>query len=328
MSNFSGLKLSPPSTLAHKLVWVDGPARSGKTTLCRLIGSLENCELERIEEVIDYVGFLYSFGKIEHDAAVAMLRMFPNVFLYNSLLSRNINFRWRDTSSALRSSHPMKYLRRLFGREHHDALKREGVERAIFQNHTHFQLERINIHFDAHPDALSVIELQRHPASLVHAWWLKGRGGDLCDSPWNIAVCGGTGDNRVHHLAFGCEEEYLKAPPLERILLMLNGAQMRARETYLALSEERRQKVKLIRFEELISAPSDIIDEVAAFLGTRTTNKTSRAISKLKLPWNVSDTKNKKGVTDFKSELTPSCKSLLDEMVDDYNTGWKKAPNT
>ncbi len=323
---FSEISLCRPVSLAQRLVWVDGPTRSGKTTMCRLLGSLEDCELERIEEVIDYIGFMYSFGKMSHDAAVTMLRVFPDVHLYNALLSRNLNFRWRDTSSIWRAARPMTYLKRLFGGEHQDALKAQGAEKAIFQNHTHFQMERIGIHFDAHPETLKVIELQRHPIDLVHAWWSKKRGGDLCRSPWNVAICGGRGDDCVHHLAFGWEETYLAMAPLARIVRMLHGAQMRARDTYKSLPAERREKVMLVDFDVLTTAPQETAERAADFLNTRTTRATARTLRKMGLPYTDHATRRADNLAALQDELDDPSRRMLDEMIADFETGWKGAP--
>jgi len=318
----SEVRLCRPVTLARRLLWVDGPARSGKTTLCRMVGSLADCEIERIEEIVDYVGFLYSFGKISHDAAVALLRMFPDIFLYNSLLARNINFRWGDASSGLRSAKPFLYLRRLFRGEHQEALAREGADRAIFQNHTHFQLERIGIHFDAHPEGLSVIEVLRHPADLVHAWWIKGRGGDLCSSPWNVAMCGTVDGQCVHHLAFGWEAEYAAMAPADRIVRMLHGAQMRARQAYRALPGERRRKVMVVKFEDLAGDPHGIIAAVAQFIGSRPTRATRRTISKMGLPWLEASSAHERNLAELAPQLGNESRRRLDEMIADYRTGW------
>lgn len=293
--------------------------------MCRLLGSLEDCELERIEEVIDYIGFMYSFGKMSHDAAVTMLRIFPDVHLYNALLSRNLNFRWRDASSVWRAARPMSYLKRLFGDEHQDALKAQGAEKAIFQNHTHFQMERIGIHFDAHPETLKVIELQRHPIDLVHAWWSKKRGGDLCRSPWNVAICGRRGDDCVHHLAFGWEREYLAMAPLARIVNMLHGAQMRARDTYKALPAERREKVMLVDFDDLTTRPAEVIEKAAGFLGSHTTPATARTIRKLRLPYIDGAKRRESNLQAMEAELDTETRKRLDEMIADYDAGWETA---
>ena len=87
----AGVEVCRLPQLLHRFVMVDGPPRSGKSTICGIIASFENAELERIEEIYDYVGFLFSLGKIERDAAIALLRSFADIHIYDLYLSRNIN---------------------------------------------------------------------------------------------------------------------------------------------------------------------------------------------------------------------------------------------
>ncbi len=218
--------------------------------------------------------------------------------------------------------HFWQYLKRLFGKEHHDVLEREGASKAIFQNHTHFQLEQINIHFDAHPENLKSPRDAAPSRRAGFEWRRKNRGGDLCCSPWNIAICGSQAGTAVHHLAFGWEQSYLQANPLDRIVRMLHGAQMRARETYVNLPAERREKIKLIKFEQLASNPEQVIDSVALFLNTQRTRATTRIVRKLKLPWSNINNILASQRKELDDELSENATMLLDEMIDDYHTGW------
>ena len=108
-SNYVGF----PELLQH-MVMIDGPPRVGKTTLIKILEGLERIELERIEEIYDYVGFLFGLNKIDHDAGIALLRAFADIHIYNLYLGRNINARPGDHSSIFKSGQPFKYLRRLF----------------------------------------------------------------------------------------------------------------------------------------------------------------------------------------------------------------------
>ena len=60
--------------LLRNLVLVDGPARTGKTTVSRLMSSFHGVELERVQEVFDNIGYMSGFGKIDRDAAAANMR--------------------------------------------------------------------------------------------------------------------------------------------------------------------------------------------------------------------------------------------------------------
>ncbi len=304
--------------LLHRLVMVDGPPRAGKTAVCKILSSFERVELERIEEIYDYVGFLYGLGKIEKDAAVAMLRSFADIHIYNLYLSRNVNCRFGDQSGIFKSAAPLRYLRRMFAREHDattDAIRRE---KPIMQQHAHFQFEHIGIHFDAFPDSLQVIEVLRHPLDLLPAHRERGYGGNICESLYNVHLCLRHGETGVHLLARGWEGEFLRMHPVDRMIRMLHGYQMRAFETYCALPEERRRRVLVLAFEDVMIDPNGQAMRLAEFLGTRTTAATGKMIARAGCPRQWSQESRDEALAEIKRDGSAESLVLLDEMIANY----------
>ncbi len=310
-----------PELLQH-MVMIDGPPRVGKTTLIKILEGLERIELERIEEIYDYVGFLFGLNKIDHDAGITLLRAFADIHIYNLYLGRNINARPGDHSSIFKSGQPFKYLRRLFSREHHVTTSAIIDERPIMQQHAHYQMEHISIHFDAFEERLSVIEILRHPLDLIPAYAERGYGEDICASLYNVHLCVKNGAKGVHFLARGWEDEYWALNQWERVVKMLHGYQMRSFAAYKALPEDRRRRVLPLTYEEIVTAPHETATRCADFLGTHTTRRLARSIRKSGCPRLAVDPNRDSTHALLNDKCSSDIRVLLDEMIANYETGW------
>lgn len=308
--------------LLHRFVMVDGPPRSGKSTICGIIASFENAELERIEEIYDYVGFLFGLGKLDRDAAIALLRAFTDIHIYNLYLSRNVNCRIGDKSGIFKSPSPLRYIRRMFASEHDATTRAILADNPIMQQHAHYQMEHIGIHFDAFPESLKVIEVLRHPVDLVSAYRNR-MAGNVCESLRRVHLCLRHRETAVHPLANGWEDEFLGMGPVDRVIRMFHGYQMRSFETYSALPDERKEKVLIVVFEDMVSNPHDEAKRIAAFLGTATTRKTRKVVSRTdwSARWSAED--RNRNYERLKQDCTAQNRDLLDEMIANFEGRWQ-----
>lgn len=304
--------------LLRNLVLVDGPARTGKTTVSRLMSSFHGVELERVQEVFDNIGYMSGFGKIDRDAAAAMLRAAADMDIYNLYLSRNVNCRPGDQTGILKSARTMRYIRRMFAAEGELAEQRILDEQPILMQHVHYQLERIGIFFEAFADILRVVEVIRHPADLVAA--SKSRfAQNLCDSLRGVYLGIRHGETAVPVFAHGWEDEYLRAGPTDRVIRITHGYLVRSLETYHALAPEQRQNVRFVKYETLLNRPQDGAAALAAFLGTETTGRTAAMTRELARRDVDIDGGRDRRLRAIRDECTPQNFERLEEMITLYD---------
>lgn len=306
-----------PRLLEH-LVMVDGPARAGKTTVSRLISSFERVELERVQEIFDNIGYMTDLGKMDRDAAVSMLRAAADMDIYNLYLSRNVNCRPSDQTGILKSTHPLRYIRRLFSNDGDAAVQRIQSEKPILLQHVHYQLERIGIHFDAFTDSLRVIEMLRHPVDLVAA--SRSRfAQNLCDSKRGAYLCIRHKDTSVPVYAKGWEDEYLSANATDRVIRITHGYLVRSLEAYQALSDGHRKHVKFVKFDSVLNDPVEAAEALSGFLGTRPTKKTLSLTKELGARGQESARARDDNYADVRGDCSADNLARLEEMIAIYN---------
>ena len=312
-----------PHTILRRLLLVDGVARCGKSLLCPILASLKDVEIERMEVSYEYIAELYYMRKIEHDAAVSLIRQFSDEFIYNSLLSRNINFRWQDHSSVFRNPNWMRYVRRLFAKEGPEIVKQINENNPILQTQSHDQMGYVDLYFDAYPSEFQMIEIIRNPIDQIDTWWRRGWGTRFGEDPYDMTLCLKVGNRAVPFYALGWEMEYLEMLPMDRIVRMLYELQMKNRVGYEKLPDSRKSKVYVVRFEDFVTKPFLHIDKIAAFLGTRITRYTKSAVKRQKCPRNLSLEERAKKYDVIKKECGGEYWKLVEKMIADYDVEWK-----
>jgi len=126
--------------LAEKVVFVDGLAGCGKTMLSPIISAFDRVELLTYSYEIEYICSLFYLKKITEDAALTMVKMITDLQLYNTMMSRELNFRISDLSSVFKTSKPLRYFSRLFKTGDEDIPKRIAKEKPILHLTTHHML--------------------------------------------------------------------------------------------------------------------------------------------------------------------------------------------
>ena len=134
--------------IAKEVVLIDGAPRSAKSLLGQIIGSFHRVEIERMEPFIESIPILFHYNKISQDAATVLLKREVDIKLYDSMISRNTNFRFADRTSIFKDTNTFKYLKRLFKNEGKDVLNRIHQKKPIFQLMTHDMLQKSDIFFN------------------------------------------------------------------------------------------------------------------------------------------------------------------------------------
>ena len=86
-------KIDRKENLLHSVVFVDGQAGCGKTLINSIVASYNRVELLNYATEIENLCILKDLNKIEDDAVQTMIKVQMDNVLYETMMSRRVNFR-------------------------------------------------------------------------------------------------------------------------------------------------------------------------------------------------------------------------------------------
>ena len=308
------------NNLVDNIVFVDGTARCGKSLLAPILTSLERVEIERMEGIFDYISMGYYYGSIKKDVAISILRTVADEYTYNSFLSRNTNFRFKDHSSVFRSQQASRYYKRLLHNEGPETLEKIKSTKPIYQNQTHDQLRNFKLFCETWPNRFRMIEILRNPIELVDAWVRRRWGIRFAVDPLAFTPCMSFGDKVVPIYAEGWEQEYLKMSPENKVVRMLYELQKLNSKIIRGLNKTDFKQLLIIKFEDFVSSPILALGIISNFLETTVTKDTNKAMKKQNVPRFISRDSVDKKLLNLKPCLSDKSLNLINWMLDDYHS--------
>jgi len=271
----------------QQLVLVDGQAGCGKAVLDPAITSMERVELLQFSTPIEGICALRYLGKITNDAAETMIRFQADKVLYETMMSRNVNFRVSDQSSVLKDPDFWVYLKRLFAKGDGVIPERIKKERPILHFMTHNLLGLSEPIFNSFGGKVAIVELVRHPMSMLAQQ-------TRYNECWSTSI----GQIRLFHLFIkhneeqipfwtkGYEELYLKSNPVERAIYDMHH-QIEMVELFKNKFKEIYElQCITIPFEKFVVDPWPYLEKIEVLLKTKMTRKTKKMLKKVGVPRN------------------------------------------
>jgi hypothetical protein len=268
--------------LAEKVVLVDGLDGCGKTMLAPIVSALDRVELLSYAYAIEHLCSLRHLGKIDATAAAAEISMLVDLQLYNSMQSREINFRPSDLSSVFRDSQPLRYFRRLFQRGDEAAARRIISERPILLLTTHRMAAYCAPIFEALRERVVLIEVVRHPLYMLVQTALNFE--SIIGTARHFTVYYERDGRDFPYFVYGWEGHYLSENHVDRAIYYLGQMISRCNKMRAHLGHEHAGQIVTIPFERFVVRPDSYMREMEAALGTQQTDITRKMLKKQKVP--------------------------------------------
>jgi hypothetical protein len=276
----SDIRISRSQYLASKVVFVDGIEGCGKTMLAPIIAAMDRVELLTYAYEIEHLCALYDLKKLEIDAAAAVISLLVDLQLYNAMQSREVNFRPSDLSSVFRSSQPLRYIRRLFGKGNEHVLERLKAEKPILLLTTHKMVAYCEPIFAALADRAVFIEVVRHPLYMVIQNALNFEA--LIGTPRDFSVYYERDGNYYPFFAYGREKEYASGNPFDRAIYHIENMMLRSEAMRKKYSST--DKILTVPFEKFVIDPSSFMKEFTDTIGTALTTRTLKMMKRQNVP--------------------------------------------
>src|SRR3989338_5038995 len=280
--NFFSTTASRIPFLAEKIVIVDGVPGCGKTMLSPIIGALDRVELLTYAYAMEHLCALRYLGRVEEDAAVTMVRMLTDLQLYNTMMARETNFRPSDLSSAFRSAHPLRYVRRLLLKGDEAIPQRISEEKPILHLTTHTLLGMGEPVVNALGKRLTLIEVVRHPLYMLKQQALNME--RLLSSARHFTIYGKYQDQEIPFWAFGWEERFFQSNAVERAIYAMDYWTRRVEQKTAMLAEQSGARIITIPFEQFVLNPWPYMEQIVHALQTSVTGRTRKEMRKQHVP--------------------------------------------
>lgn len=282
------------NNLIDEIVCVDGIGCSGKGMMSNVISCYERVEKQNIQPIFEDIPRMYSLGKLEEDAAIVLLRTIGDTIMYNTEIGRDVNFRNSDGTGVKKSGNYKRYYERLKMPDGDAAVKRIRDNRNILSILTHDGIRHNEILFKAFPK-MKLIYMLRNPVDLVYVWHFgdteayqgnrKGHFGERIGiDPRDFQYTFKYKNKVVPYSCLNHEEEYLKATPLERVILLIRLHYELNIEKYNSLPQKTKKRILMINFDQFVRNPFPYCERLETFLNTSRTDDLKRILKREKCP--------------------------------------------
>jgi hypothetical protein len=271
------VKFSIKTNNVENVLIVDGITRSGKFLLAKIVSEFEDIEFFQYLPVLEHIPYLFGLGGMRRDAAISLIKSTIDYAAYDQFLGRGLNHRALDRSSIYNSSDSASYLKRqLENLESNDILRLMRNNSKSFFFVTHNILANIDIFLDAYP-RLNMIYIVRNPVDLVYSWNRKRHGED--NSKDFLGKYKDLNDHQTmnpdieksgHSVPWyysDWSDEYKKLGETDLIVKTIKTILELTAKKILSLPDIEKQKIHIIRYEDLVTNPLNELKKVEVFLG-------------------------------------------------------------
>ena len=309
--------------LLNRLLIGDGIGRAGKSLLCHVLTGFKRVEKISYYNCLEFISLGHYHKKISNDMAVAILRTELDTHVFDQMNGRNVNTRPDDYSSINNYHTPQKYIDRQdidkTSKVEYHGNPNAGVienkiqqEQPIFLTFAHDLIFKSKPVFEAFEDKVRLIYLNRLPVDLLYEWHVKDFGERIGNDPTETDYLISINNKSIPEYAHDWPDEYLSITPLERIIKIIYTCFKR---NYLGLEEHKHDdRVKIIEFEELITTPSAVVDDLSKYLNLDILDCMNNILKENNCPRELNNKEYADREKYIINNISGKYKSLLDEM--------------
>jgi len=270
------------SHLAEKVVFIDGQPGCGKSMFSAIVAAFDRVEKLNIAYEIEYVCALKHLKRIEPDAAIALVRMFTDLKLYDLMMCRETNFRPSDVSSVFRAPRPFRYIKRLFMKGNEAIPGRIANERPILHLTTHNILSFAEPVFAALGSRAVIIEIVRHPLYMIKQQTFNME--QLLSDVRDFTIYFSYKDKQLPYFTCGWEDMFIRSNPVEKAILCIERLNKTIIEAKKSLFNKYNAQILTIPFESFVINPYPYLTRIEKITGTTRTSVLRKVMKKQKVP--------------------------------------------
>jgi len=281
------IELNIRDSFTPSAVFIDGISRSGKAGVAVAISSLERTEHVQNKYIFDTIMTNYELGFLNKKAAIDQLITEIDFTLYFNYLGRNLNTNVHDWSSVLNSRDPSIYKQRM---QRKDNLKTAKIIFDEIEKEKPMSIntcEELLLHRELFLEAfnnLFVVVVLRHPVEIVFSWHRTGRGERYGSDKRFIHPTFGSKQNPIPSFALSWSKIYQQLKPLDRVIKSIDYLYRDYFREKQKLTPVEKDKFHWVSFENFSENTETVLNDIASFLGTKTSSATKRMCNNQRFP--------------------------------------------
>jgi len=278
-------KICRDINLLNQVVMVDGQAGCGKTLFTSLVSSFERVEIFNYAPEIENICILEYLNKISKDASETMVKIQMDLCLYETMMSRRINFRYYDLSSAFSSGNFFKYFKRLFEKGDASIPKKLKDNKPILNYAVHNLLSFSHPVLRALDKKFTFIEVVRHPLYMVIQSTINHKNEQLKDGSARQFRVYLKNKAKQYPYQFNKNEKLYKSlNPCEKSIFDIDFFTKRTENFKKNLLQSQKKRVLTIPFEKFVLNPDRYLKSISILLKSNITSTTKKLLKKHKVP--------------------------------------------
>jgi len=276
------LELKHLNSFTNDIIVVDGFWGGGKSIVTSMIGSLAGVEKKKVEHVYEYVCIAHAAEKMNHDAAVAFLKIYADLSQYNNLIGREVNLRWSDDSGIRNNPGSLTYFKRLFHPGGDEIAAKISDENLALLIASHELLSVSDLLFDAYGERLKLIEVVRHPVHMFN---------NVCsyiatfERAREFTLSFEFNGKKVPWFAQSWAQEFTNSSIADRALLSIARVQRSMLNTIDEFNSKSK-RILVLSFENTVLKPLEGLQQLEEFLNRNRTRRTKKVFKQQGLPRN------------------------------------------
>lgn len=275
------IKFGMPENIARNIVLIDGITRCGKSLFSGILPSLVGFEHLRFLTLLEHIVPAMALGAVSPSYARSTIRTLMNEIAYDTLLSRNANFRPADQTGILNYAQPRVYMERLTHPEGLPVIEKLRSCKQVFPFQTHDIMVNL-AHFDSLEIDYKMLALYRHPVDNIYSWFTRGWGHRFLDDPQSFTLSIRHNGKILPWYCATYAEEWLALSPMERCVRTATDLLARSIAQHKKASQVNR--ILTLKFEDFVQNTDVEMERICSFLGTKTTHWTSAYLSEARCP--------------------------------------------
>lgn len=306
------------NTYQNDILFIDGNGNSGKALFMRILECFDGVEKSQELDYIYTILELYRLRKLTEDATIVFLKSFLDREIYNQMMSREINFKFSDTTSVFRYPYPLEYIKRLFYNDREKVNNLIKTENPMYLTGTQNALGSSEILFKTFGDRLKIAYINRNPIDIIYNLWKRGFLARLGTHPTNIRLCYDYDGLSIPTFESDFKEYDTKSE-LDKLIDMVYFYTKLDFNGY----NDNKKKVLVLDFDDMMTKPIDECESIEKFINRESSDRLYGILRKEKCPRDM--TKIAKLRThqqyEIKSHINKASVYKLDELI---SLKWKK----